>query len=214
MMGFEDELGLVLPADLPHRHEVIVSGARHLYLIAAANQYMNLTRIVSPREAAIKHVLDSVLPWRLFAGVGHVLDAGSGPGYPGIPLALALPLTQFTLVESTQKKARFLESVVAALGLPNVTVSALRAEDVLKKQFADVITARAVAPIDRALTLFGPSITAGARCLLYKGPDAESEIADAAADAKKRRIRMTVLERYDLPDSLGTRTIVELVCGA
>ena len=210
-MCFEDELRLVLPDNLPHRDEVIASTARQLDMIAEANRYMNLTRITSPREAAIKHVLDSVLPWRLFAGVGHVLDAGTGPGYPGIPLALVLPETRFTLVESTRKKARFVESVVAALGLTNVTVSALRAEDVLKTQCADIITARAMAPMDRALTLFGSALKAGARCLLYKGPDVESEIAQAAVDARKRGVRMRVIERYDLPDSLGTRTIVELI---
>lgn len=209
-MHFVDELSQVLPMDLPRRDAVIASAAKHLGLIAEANEYMNLTRITSPREAAIKHVLDSVLPWRLFAAAGHVVDAGAGAGFPGVPLALALPGTRFTLVESTQKKARFLESVVEALELTNVTVSALRAEDFLKKHGADVIAARAIAPVSRVLVLFGPALKAGARCLLYKGPDAETEMAEAAAEARKRGVRMRVIERYDLPDSLGTRTIVEL----
>jgi 16S rRNA (guanine527-N7)-methyltransferase len=210
MMRFDDELQLVLPMDLPLRDAVIVSAARHLELIVDANRYLNLTRITTPREAAIKHVLDSVLPWRLFAGVEHVLDAGTGPGFPGVPLAFTLPGTRFTLAESTQKKARFLESAVEELGLPNVTVSAMRAEDFLKTQRVDVITARAMAPISRALALFGPALRTGARCLLYKGPDAEPEIAEAAGDARKRGVRVRVIDRYDLPDSLGTRTIVEL----
>lgn len=210
MMRFEDELALVLPADLPHRDMVIASAARHLELIVEVNQYMNLTRITTPREAAIKHVLDSVVPWQLFAGATHVMDAGSGAGFPGVPLALVLPATQFTLVESTQKKARFLESTVASLGLANVTVSANRAEDVLKAQRVDVVTARAVAPLSRALTLFGAAVKAGARCLLYKGPDAEAEIAEACEDARKRGMRVRVIQTYDLPDALGTRTIVEL----
>src|SRR5450432_3095086 len=119
-MSFADELGQLLPADLPHRDECIAGAARHLELIVEANQHFNLTRIVSPREAAIKHVLDSVLPWRLFAGAAHVADAGSGAGFPGISLALVLPGTRFTLLESTQKKARFLESVVRELKLANI----------------------------------------------------------------------------------------------
>ena len=97
---FADELQQVLPADLPNRDAVIQKCALHLALIVEANEYLNLTRIVSPREAAIKHVLDSVLPWRLFLGARRVLDAGTGAGFPGIPLALVLPDIRFTLSES------------------------------------------------------------------------------------------------------------------
>jgi len=75
---------------------------------------------------------------------------------------------------------------------------------------ADVITARALAPIPRVLALFRPALKAGTRMLLYKGPDAEQEIAQAGAEARKLRARMEVVMRYDLPDSLGTRTIVHI----
>src|SRR3979490_3079199 len=110
MMPFEEELAHVLPPDLPQREDVIVRAARHLDLIVEANQYLNLTRITTLREAAIKHVLDSVMPWRLFAEEESILDAGSGAGFPGIPLALVLPEGEFLLAESIQKKARFLDS--------------------------------------------------------------------------------------------------------
>jgi 16S rRNA (guanine527-N7)-methyltransferase len=203
---FEEELNRVLPADLPHRENVVPGAARHLTLIVEANQHLNLTRITSPRDAAIKHVLDSVLPWRLFLGAQHVLDAGTGAGFPGIPLALVLPETRFTLAESIQKKARFVESAFAELNLPNVKITPRRAEELTG---IDVITARALAPIPRVLSLFRPALKAGTRILLYKGPDAEREIADAAAEARKIQARMEVVMRYDLPDSLGTRTIVQ-----
>jgi 16S rRNA (guanine527-N7)-methyltransferase len=204
---FDDELNRILPSDLPNRESVVHGAARHLALIVEANKYLNLTRITSPREAAIKHVLDSVLPWRLFHDALHVLDAGTGAGFPGIPLALALPKTRFTLAESIQKKARFVESVLDELKLPNVEIAPRRAEE-LK---ADVITARALAPIPRVLSLFRPVLKAGTRVLLYKGPDADREIAEAAAEAAKMRARMEVVMRYDLPDSLGTRTIVQIM---
>src|SRR3954449_13027782 len=209
-MDFGEELALVLPADLPYREDVVARAARHLELIVEINESLNLTRITTPREAAVKHVLDSVIPWRLFAGARSVLDAGTGAGFPGIPLALVLPEVQFTLAESIQKKARFVESAVAALGLQNVTVSALRAEDVLTKSRADLITARAVAPLNRAIALFAPALRSGSSALFYKGPDAETEIAGASVEAKKRSVVMRVVERYDLPDGLGTRTVVEM----
>ena len=209
-VSFVDELRELLPADLPFREECVAGAARHLNLIVEANRHFNLTRIVSPREAAIKHVVDSVLPWRLFRGAGQVADAGSGAGFPGVALALVLPETRFTLLESTQKKARFLEEVVRELGLANVEVRAERAEEWLKTHRVPVVTARAVAPLNRAAALFAPAVRGGARVLLYKGPDAATEIGEAAAEIGKRRLRMRIVERYELPDKLGTRTIVEM----
>jgi 16S rRNA (guanine527-N7)-methyltransferase len=206
-VDFEDELNRVLPADLPNRENAVQGAARHLALIVEANQYLNLTRITSPSEAAVKHVLDSVMPWRLFLGAGHVLDAGTGAGFPGIPLALVLPETRFTLAESTGKKARFVGSALGELNLPNVAITPRRAEELTG---FDVITARALAPIPRVLSLFRPALKAGARLLLYKGPDGEQEIAEAAGEARKLRARMEVVMRYDLPDSRGTRTIVQI----
>jgi 16S rRNA (guanine527-N7)-methyltransferase len=207
---FAEELNLVLPIDLPNREIAIRKAAEHLDLIVEVNRHMNLTRILSPREAAIKHVLDSVLPWRLFVGARHVLDAGTGAGFPGIPLALVLPDIRFTLAESTQKKARFVESVLQKLELPNATVSSMRAEELALGGNVDVITARALAPIPKALVLLAASLKKGAKALLYKGPDAVQEIASASGEMKKLRIEAHVVLRYELPDSLGTRTIVEL----
>lgn len=209
-MEFEEELGRALPDDLPRRDFVIGKCAAHLALIVEANQHLNLTRITTPREAAIKHVLDSLLPWRLFAGARHVLDAGTGAGFPGIPLALALPEVRFTLAESIQKKARFVEAALARLELPNVAVSARRAEEVWREGGVDVITARAFAPISRVLGLFSPALKAATRVLLYKGPDAEREIAESAKECAKLRVGAEVVMRYDLPDSMGARTIIQI----
>jgi 16S rRNA (guanine527-N7)-methyltransferase len=211
---FIEELNLVLPADLPHRETVVHKAAEHLELIVEVNQYLNLTRITSPREAAIKHVLDSVIPWRLFAGAEHVLDAGTGAGFPGIPLALVLPEVRFTLAESIQKKARFVESALAKLQLPNVTIAATRAEELARSGVMDIVTARALAPIPKALDLLGPALKKGSKALLYKGPDVDQEIASADKELQKFRMSARVVLRYELPDSLGSRTIVAIDCGA
>ena len=207
---FATELEGVLPPDVPRRDVLITQAARHLELIVETNRTMNLTRIVDPRDAAIKHVLDSVLPWRRFANAASVLDAGTGAGFPGIPLAIILPEVRFVLSESIQKKARFVQEAVNWLKLVNVTVTALRAEDYSKKNPVAWITARAVAPVAKAVTLFSPAIAGGARCLLYKGPDAGDEIADAAPLLLRARIRAEIVDRYDLPDGCGTRALVEL----
>jgi 16S rRNA (guanine527-N7)-methyltransferase len=209
-MPFENELNNVLPADLPHREIVVAKNAEHLRLIEEANRQFNLTRITSPREAAIKHVLDSVMPWRLFEGAQSVLDAGTGAGFPGIALALVLPEVKFILSESIQKKARFVEQAVAALQITNVTVSSRRAEELLNENPAEIVTLRAVAPLIRAIPLFARAIQAGSRILAYKGPDVEQEMAEAAQEAQKRKVKMEVVMRYELPEGQGSRTIVAL----
>lgn len=200
----------MLPDDLPNRGNVIHKCAEHLDLIVEANRSFNLTRITTPREAAVKHVLDSVLPWRLFASAARVLDAGTGAGFPGIPLAVVLPSTRFTLSESIGKKARFVELAVQQLGLANAEVKPLRAEEILRSARVDVVTARAVAPIGRAAALFAPALRQGTRALLYKGPDAAGEISEAAADLRKWKLRCEIIDVYDLPDHLGRRTIVAM----
>ena len=205
-MPFESALNELLPEDLPNREEVVRQCAVHLSLIVEANEYMNLTRIVSPREAAIKHVLDSLIPWKLFARAKHILDAGTGAGFPGIPLALVFPEKQFTVAESTQKKARFVESATAALELKNVKVEPRRVEE-LKGRF-DIVTARAFAPLDKALGFLSPTLKSGATALLYKGPDAANEIAAASRALTKLKAHAEVVMTYELPDASGSRTII------
>jgi 16S rRNA (guanine527-N7)-methyltransferase len=210
-MNFEAELESLLPSDLPHRGQVVSFATRHLEMIVEINQVLNLTRIIEAREAVIKHVLDSVIPWRLFAGAKVVVDAGTGAGFPGIPLSIVLPETRFVLIESIQKKTRFVESVIETLGLPNAEALPVRAEEWFKTQRADILTMRAVAPLERAVPLFAPAIKQGTRGLLFKGPDTAAEIAAAEREIHKRGVSVREILRYELPDALGTRTIVEMV---
>lgn len=199
-----------MPEDLPNRAQLVEIAAKHLELMVEANKVMNLTRILDAEEAAIKHVLDSVLPWRFFKGLRSIMDAGTGGGLPGIPLAIVLPEVEFTLCESIQKKARFVEDVVRLLNIPNVTVMNVRAETALLKRRVSGVTARAVSPLARIAETFEKSLKVGTPMLLYKGPDAEVEIASAAAGLQRNRLGATVLDRYELPHQMGTRTFVEL----
>jgi 16S rRNA (guanine527-N7)-methyltransferase len=203
---FEEELARVLPPDVPHRDRLIEQGAQHLALVASANEQMNLTRITTPDQAAIKHVYDSVAPWQYFRRAKCVLDAGTGAGFPGIPLAIVLPDVKFMLSESIQKKARFVESVVDSLELPNVRVVAERAEEAALRIRPEVITARAIAPLSRILELFASAMKRGSTLILYKGPEVVSELSDA----KNLRFLAEILCQYELPDGLGTRTLVRI----
>jgi 16S rRNA (guanine527-N7)-methyltransferase len=203
---FKEELARVLPPGVPNRERLIEKGGRHLHLIAAANERMNLTRITTAREAAIKHVYDSVAPWKHFEGALCVLDAGTGAGFPGIPLAVALPEVKFVLAESVHKKAAFVDAVVEELELPNVRVVAERAETVAVAQQIPLMTARAVAPVSRLVETFTRLLKCGGCMLLYKGPDVQNELAETPST----RVCAEILCRYQLPDELGARTLLKL----
>src|SRR5690349_10333937 len=103
---------------------------RYLAMLLEANTRFNLTAITDPAEAWSRHILDSLtlLPVMASLEAKSIIDIGSGGGLPGIPLAVVLPETRFTLVEATGKKARFLQDVVAGLKLDNVKVVCDRAE--------------------------------------------------------------------------------------
>ncbi len=186
--------------------------ARHLELVLETNQQFNLTSITDPREAVFKHVLDSLFPAEAFRGARSILDLGSGAGYPGIPLAVFFPETQVLLVESTQKKARFLERVVTELELPNVRVSSDRAETLLKSLPVgeiEIVTARAVGSIAKLLPVLAPVIRRFDRLLLYKGQKADDEMRDAGEFASHLRLAGRKLLSYELPDGMGSHCLVE-----
>lgn len=172
------ELGLTVSRDAQEK-----LGA-YLALLLAMNAQINLTAITSADEAWIKHGLDALtlLPHLASLREGAaVLDVGSGGGVPAIPLAIARPDLQFTLVESTKKKAAFLADVASALSLGNVRVIADRAESLatsLARSF-DAVTARAVAKIDELVPWTAPFAKPKAKLLFIKGARALEELNEA-----------------------------------
>lgn len=169
--------------------------SRYLDLLYEANERFNLTAVRSRDEAWTRHIGDSLtlLPMLSELSEGaEVIDVGSGGGAPGLILAIALPDLRFTLVESTGKKARFLEEAAAALELGNVRIVADRAEVVgqdskhHRGQY-DAATARAVGPIAVIAELLVPLLKVGGVGLLIKGQRAEDELKEAQRALKLLR---------------------------
>jgi 16S rRNA (guanine527-N7)-methyltransferase len=158
---------------------------RFLELLLETNRSFNLTAITDPDEAWSKHVLDSLtlLPdLRELAAESRVIDVGSGGGLPALPLAIALPALHFTLLEATAKKARFLETTAAALGLGNVSVVCDRAETFghgPDREGFDAATSRAVSRLPVLLELTLPLLRKGGLSLAIKGEQAAAEVAEA-----------------------------------
>ena len=150
----------------------------YLGLLARWNQTYNLTAIRDPAEMVVKHLLDS-LSMHGFVDAGRLADVGTGPGLPGIPLALAKPALRVSLIESAGKKARFLREAVRQLGLADrVTVFDARAEAVPESGWHDYLTARAFGTLGQLLAVGGHLLRPGGRALAMKGRVPTEEIAD------------------------------------
>lgn len=157
----------------------------YLDLLLEANRRMNLTRITDRAAAEVQHVGDALTLLPFLPRAAHRLaDVGSGGGVPGIPLAIARPDASVTLIESTQKKARFLRDTAAALGLANVTVIADRAENLASGGF-DAVVARAVAPLEDLVRWCLPLLRLGGTLLAMKGPRVAEELPAAAKLCRK-----------------------------
>ena len=153
----------------------------YLALLARWNATYNLTAIRDPRDMVAKHLLDSLAMQPFVRGLRTLADLGTGPGLPGIPLAIATPALQVTLVESNGKKARFLREAARQLGLGNVQVAESRIEAFRPGTHFDAITARALATLPLILELGGHLPGPGGRLLAMKGVVPDEEIATLPA---------------------------------
>jgi 16S rRNA (guanine527-N7)-methyltransferase len=142
--------------------------------------------VIGPREISRlwdRHLLNSAAIASLVPVGARVVDVGSGAGLPGIPLALVRPDLAVTLLEPLARRVAFLTECVQRLGLDTVTVVRGRAEEgPIRRELggADVVTARAVAPLDRLAGWCLPLLRPGGRLLAMKGSTAAEELAAAA----------------------------------
>lgn len=165
--------------------EALADFDRYAALLRSWNERMNLVSKASLAKIESRHILDSLTAALALGGApsGRVIDVGSGAGFPGLPLRIVDPTIELTLVEATQKKARFLEAIIDALGLAGAEVVAERAErlgqDPAYREGFDVVLARAVAPLPVLAELTLPLCRRGGLVVAYKSPGVEGEVAEA-----------------------------------
>ncbi len=173
--------------------------------------------LIGPRETPRlweRHVLNCAGLAELLAPSESVMDLGSGAGLPGLVLAIARPDLHLTLVEPLLRRATFLTEAVEALGLPNVVVHRGRAEEMGKKVAFDVVTARAVAPLDKLIRWSLPLLTAGGRLLALKGERADSELAAARPGLRHAGVTEAEIVTVGTPEQMTEARVVVLTRGA
>lgn len=175
----------------PLKSDQVGAFEEYLRLLREWNQKFNLTAISQPQAIVTKHFLDSLTVASAvdLQRAKTLVDVGTGAGFPGLALKIAFPHLQVTLLDALQKRLRFLERVVGALGLDGVTFVHCRAEDaVLPKRFQgcglkeslrerfDVVTARAVAPMEVLAEWTLPYARVGGCVAAMKGPEVDDEV--------------------------------------
>lgn len=177
-------------------------------LLVEWNEKMNLTAITEEADVISKHFLDSlagadIVKDRLLKGKVSLIDVGTGAGFPGIPLKILYPEIKLTLLDSLQKRIRFLESVGQELELTQVAYVHGRAEELAHqgeyREAYDIAVARAVAPMAVLLEYCAGYIQPGGQFLAYKGPSLSEELAAVTTEWKQLRMHCREVREAVIP---------------
>lgn len=163
----------------------------YVQLLAKWNRTYNLTAVREPDEMVTRHLLDSLAVMPHLRGP-RVLDVGTGPGLPGIPLAIACPALSFTLLDSNGKMLRFVTQAVGELALKNAEVVQIRAENYRPAALFDTLVTRAFANVADMLAHTRHLVAPHGRALAMKGRLSDEERAAIPADYNTEIVRLTV----------------------
>ena len=187
-------LGLALPKD---RQEKLCAFARAM---VKQNEVMNLTAITEDTQVAKLHLLDSLTVLCCADLKGKTLiDVGCGAGFPGVPLAIACPEAESTLLDSLGKRVKWLEETLPRLGIDAECVTA-RAEEavVTRRESYDFAASRAVARLNILLELTAPYVKVGGAVLAMKGAQAAEELAECTGAIKKLGLKLEEVREFPM----------------
>lgn len=176
----------------------------YVQLLDKWNSAYNLTSVRDPQEMLVKHIMDSLVVAPHLQGQ-HIIDVGTGPGLPGVPLAICCPEMQFTLLDSLGKRVRFLNQVKIQLKLENIHPVQSRVEEHHKAGGYDSVVSRAFASMTDMVTWCKHLPAENGQFLAMKGAQVQEEIA-ALPDFVK------VVDTIELhvPELVGQRFLVRL----
>lgn len=177
------------------------------------NQVMNLTAITEPEKVAKLHLLDSISLLTLQDLSGKkVIDIGCGAGFPGVPVKIACPAAELTLLDSLGKRMKWLETVLPSLGIEATCLTA-RAEEAVadRREQYDVATSRAVARLNVLLELMAPYVKVGGYVLAMKGTAAEEELSEGKNAIKRLGLKLERVATFPVEDTAHTVILLKKV---
>ena len=181
--------------------------------VVKQNEVMNLTAITEPEKVARLHLLDSLTLLTLADLKGkRIIDVGCGAGFPGVPVKIACPETELTLLDSLGKRMAWLEAVLPALGVDAECVTA-RAEEAVasRRESYDFATSRAVARLNILLELTAPYVKVGGKVLAMKGTAALEELEEAKTAIAKLGLKLEKVAQFPIEDTAHTVIVLKKV---
>ena len=168
--------------------------------VVKQNEVMNLTAITEPDQVAKLHLLDSLSLLTLANLRGKkVIDIGCGAGFPGVPVKIACPEADVTLLDSLGKRMNWLETILPQLGVEATCITA-RAEEAVatRRESYDFATSRAVARLNILLELTAPYVRVGGAVLALKGSAAREELEEAKGAVKKLGLKVEKIQDFSI----------------
>lgn len=185
---------------------------KYMDLVLDWNNKINLTAIKDEDEFILKHFIDSLTVKDLIDDNSKVIDVGTGAGFPGIPLKIYNDSLDITLLDSLNKRVKFLDLVIEELSLNSIDTIHGRAEDIAHlnnyREKYDVAISRAVAQLNVLVEYLLPFVKVGGKCICMKGPNASEEIENSKKAIEKLGGKIEVVNKIVLPDSNFERNIV------
>ena len=181
--------------------------------VVEQNKVMNLTAITEPKQVAKLHLLDSLSLLTLEDLTGkRMIDVGCGAGFPGVPVKIACPGVELTLLDSLGKRMQWLETILPTLGVEAECVTA-RAEEavVTRRESYDIATSRAVARLNILLELTAPYVKLGGKVLAMKGTAAQEELAEAKNAIKKLGLQLERVAEFPVDGTAHTVIVLKKV---
>ncbi len=184
----------------------------YMNLLIDWNEKINLTAITEPEDIIKKHFVDSLEINKYIMEKSNVIDVGTGAGFPGLPLKIVRKDINITLLDSLNKRINFLNEVISFTDLNNIKTVHFRAEDAGKNtQFRekfDVVTSRAVAPLNILAEYMLPFAKVNGCCICMKGSNIDEEVKTSVKAINELGGKIENLEEFELPDSDIKRSIV------
>ena len=199
---------------VPYTPEAVERLGLYCRRLLEKNQVMNLTAITDPEGILRKHFVDSCALGKAVSmeGEKRLLDVGTGAGFPGIPLKIVYPELEVVLLDSLNKRVKFLNAVIENLGLTGITAIHGRAEDIAKqkeyREGFDLVVSRAVANLSSLSEYCLPFVKTGGMFVPYKSGSVDTELSEASRAIKVLGGEYRDTVRFELPGTDIDRTLV------